>query len=263
MKPRIAVVTGAGSGICQAVALRLASDGLSVALLDVNEAGLEQTRSMIVAAQGNALSITTDVSDVESVTNAMAIVERDLGLPSVLVNGAGIVIRKSILETTPAELQRVLQINLVGFFSMLQATIPLMKRAGGGSIVQIASSAAHRGGHSYAAYAAAKGGVVALTRHLATDLAPDNIRINSVSPGPIYTGLNRASLSEEANRTAMEYAIPMGRIGEAEEVASVIAFLAGESSNYVTGIDVPVDGGFISKVTLGPDNNLATFDEKP
>lgn len=256
-----AIVTGAASGICRAASLRLAAEGAPVALLDRNEAGLAETKQLIIDNGGSAAAFAVDVTDAESVDSAVARAAESLGKPRILVNGAGIVVRKGLLATSPEEWDRVLRVNVTGYFHLLRSVVPHMEGAGGGSIIQIASSVAHRGGHGYASYTASKGGVLALSRMLATELAPKGIRINSVSPGAIVTAINHEVFSEPSIRAAMTGATPLARLGEPVDIAGAIAFLAGPDSAFITGIDVPVDGGLVSRITLAGGEAYAAFAE--
>lgn len=257
----VAIVTGAGSGISKAAAIRLAADGAAVALFDIDETGLTQTKREIEKAGGTALDIAVDISRHAHVVTAVEQTVAQLGKPTVLLNGAGIIIRKDLLHTSPEEWDQVLRVNVGGSYNLLQAVVPVMAAAGGGSIIQIASSAAHLGGHGYPSYTASKGAILALTRQLAGELAPMNIRINSISPGAVRTAINRDSFANSEISDAMTSIIPLGRIGEPDDLAGVIAFLAGPDSRYVTGIDMPVDGGLISKISLGANNPYNTFEQ--
>jgi NAD(P)-dependent dehydrogenase (short-subunit alcohol dehydrogenase family) len=246
----LAIVTGAASGIGLATAQRLAKDGASVALFDIDPAGLAMTRRSIEAEGGSAADFEVDVSDREAVAKAVEAATTRFGPPRVLVNCAGIVIRKPLLETTAQDWGRILGVNLMGCVNTLQEVIPLMSAAGGGSIIQIASTAAHLGGHGYTSYTATKGAVVAMSRQLAGELADDNIRINSLSPGAVVTSINREAFGDPEVKDAMAGAIPMKRIGDPGEIANAVAFLAGPDSTYITGADLRVDGGLSSRVNL-------------
>ncbi|WP_426323312.1 SDR family NAD(P)-dependent oxidoreductase [Microbacterium sp. E-13] len=251
-----AIITGAASGIGQAAALRLAQEGAPVALLD--REGIQRTQTLIEDAGGTAVGIELDVTDAEAVDAAVTRVINEVGSPRVLVNAAGVVIRKGLLTTSTEEFEQVLRINVVGSFHLLRAVVPSMTEAGGGSIVQIASSSAHLGGHGYPSYTASKGAVLSMTRMLANELAPRGIRINSVSPGATLTPINVDTFSVLENRIAMEGAIPMGRLGRPEDIAGAIAYLAGPDSAYVTGTDLPVDGGLISRITMVGANSYSS-----
>ncbi|TNC26528.1 SDR family NAD(P)-dependent oxidoreductase [Amycolatopsis alkalitolerans] len=240
-----AVITGAGSGIGRACALRLAATGATVALLDVN--GAAGTRQAVEEKGGKAAEFAVDVTDDDAVAS---VVSRLPGPPRVLVNAAGVIVRKKLLESTVEEWRRVLDVNLTGYFILLRNVIPAMAAAGGGSIVQIASIAGHTG-YGFSSYTAAKGGVLALTRQLAAELAPQGIRINSVSPGVVHSGLNRDTLSNETIRAATQDAIPLRRIGEPDDIARAVEFLAGPGAGFVTGTDLVADGGMISTIHWG------------
>ncbi|WP_033288403.1 SDR family NAD(P)-dependent oxidoreductase [Amycolatopsis jejuensis] len=240
-----AVVTGAGSGIGRACALRLAETGLSIAALDADAAAAERTAKEVGGA-----AFAVDVTDENAVASAVAVADSLFGSPKVLVNAAGIIIRKKLLDSTVDEWRRVVDVNLTGYFVLLKQVIPRMAAGGGGSIVQIASIAGHTG-YGFSSYTAAKGGVLALTRQLAAELAVDGIRINSVSPGVVHSGLNRDTLSHENIRSATVANTPLGRIGEPDDIARVVAFLAGPGADYVTGTDLVADGGMISTIHWG------------
>ncbi|MDQ0381213.1 SDR family NAD(P)-dependent oxidoreductase [Amycolatopsis thermophila] len=240
-----AVITGAASGIGRACALRLAATGATVALLDRH--GADGTRREIEDRGGKAVGFGVDVTDDDAVRD---VVGRLPAPPRVLVNAAGIIVRKKLLECTVEEWRRVVDVNLTGYFVLLRNVIPAMSAAGGGSIVQIASIAGHTG-YGFSSYTAAKGGVLALTRQLAAELAEHRIRINSVSPGVVESGLNRDTLGNQAIRQATVDNIPLGRLGEPDDIARVVAFLAGPEADFVTGADLVADGGMISTIHWG------------
>jgi NAD(P)-dependent dehydrogenase (short-subunit alcohol dehydrogenase family) len=250
MAAGLAIVTGAASGMCRAAAVELAARGHALALLDVNAQALDEVHAEIEAGGGRAGAYVADVGDPVAVSEAVDRAVAELGTPDVVVNGAGIIIRKPLLDTTPEDWHRVLSVNLTGCFNVLRAAVPHM--TSGGSIIQIASSAAHIGGHGYPAYTASKGGVLAMTKQLAAELAPRNIRINSISPGPIATGINDGIFSDPANREMVTRAVPLSRIGQPRDIAAAIAFLTSADAGFITGIDIVVDGGFISAIKVTP-----------
>jgi 3-oxoacyl-[acyl-carrier protein] reductase len=258
-----AIVTGAGSGIGRACALRLAAAGARVAAVDVNAAAAAGSREQIEEAGGEALDIAADVTDENTVAAAVASAGSRFGAPRILVNAAGIIVRKKLLDSTLKEWRHVLDVNLTGYFVMLKHVVPPMGEAGGGSIVQVASIAGHIG-YGFSSYTAAKGGVLALTRQLAAELAERRIRINSVSPGVVHSGLNRDTLSDEAIRSATVDNTPWGRIGEPDDIASAVVFLAGPGADFVTGTDLVVDGGMISAIHWGQAaGSLQSFHSRP
>lgn len=238
---QVAVVTGGAKGIGRATALRLAGIGHSVAILDQDESG-QATVDEIRSNGGQAAFVRTDVSDPEQVTRASDVVRDDLGDVSILVNNAAIWPRASATEM-PWELwQRVIGINLGGVFLCSRTFAEHMIRLGGGAIVNVSSGAASTGSSHGAHYTAAKGGVISLTKSLAREWAP-LIRVNVVLPGlintgmPLDSGLTREEVLEFGSKS------PLGRVGQPDDIAAVLAFLTGPESAYMTGASVSVNGG--------------------
>jgi 2-hydroxycyclohexanecarboxyl-CoA dehydrogenase len=238
---KVAVVTGAGSGIGEEVATRLAAGGVAVAAWDLNAEAARRTAARIEEAGGRALAVTVDVTAHAEVAEAARLTAAELGTPSVLVNVAGIRDLGNLLDTSPESWRRVLAVNLDGVFYCTREVGRLMAGRGG-SIVNIASTAAMSAMPERASYCASKAGVAGLTRAAAIDLAPHGIRVNALAPGATLTPLTRArehapEIQEFIGRT------PLGRWGRTHEIAEVVAFLAGEASSFVTGVVIPVDGG--------------------
>jgi len=241
---RVAVITGGCSGIGLATARRFAAEGARVVIGDI-----DAERGPQVADEVQGAFARTDVTDPESVAALFALAKGSYGSVDVAFNNAGISPPDddSILTTGLEAWRRVQEVNLTSVYLMCRAVIPHMRASGGGSIVNVSSGAGLRGMHANPAYVAAKAGVVALTRALALDHGPEGIRTNCVAPGPVATPLMRR------NRTPDEIAVIarqsiVGRLGEPEELAQVIAWLASDESSYVMGQTIAVDGGVASAI---------------
>lgn len=241
---RIAIVTGGGSGIGQATALRFAEEGASVMIADINITGAAETRSMIETRFGTPVTIhQTDVSQPDSVQAMVAETVRVLGTPTILVNNAGIATGDSLQlhEVDPAVWDRIQAVNLRGPFLCCKYVIPRMMAAGGGSIINIASAAAV-GMAPRAAYAASKGGVVALTRSIAFQYGGKNIRCNAICPGAVETALARQARASGTYKVPIVEAL-IQRRAEPEEIANAVLFLASDESAFITSDVLLLDGG--------------------
>ena len=240
---KIAVVTGAGSGVGRATCVRLAQEGAAVACLDVDQVAAEKTAAGIRATGGQARAYQVDVAQPESVRTAVDAAAKDLGRPSVLANCAGIGKFSRTHETPYEEWARIIAVNLTGTFLVSQAVLRYMLE-GGGTIVNVASNAGLMGQPYSAAYCASKGGVVNLTRALADEYIRRGIRVNAVAPGGINTPMQKAfRLPDGAEFHEIAKLIsPLGN-SEPEEIAGVIAFVASEEARYMTGTIVSIDGG--------------------
>jgi NAD(P)-dependent dehydrogenase (short-subunit alcohol dehydrogenase family) len=241
---RVAIVTGAGSGLGCATAKRLASEGAAVACLDVARSAAEQTAADIRAARGNARPYAVDVSDPRSVRDTVGSAAQDLGRPSLLVNCAGIGKFANAHDMAFEDWSRIIAVNLTGSFLMAQAVLPHLLE-GGGNIINIASNAGLMGQPYSAAYCASKGGVVQLTRALAEEYLRRGVRVNCVAPGGMATPLQNAfrQLPEGADPSLLaKLRTPLGTAAP-EEVAALIAFIASDEARYMTGAIVSIDGG--------------------
>jgi NAD(P)-dependent dehydrogenase (short-subunit alcohol dehydrogenase family) len=241
---RVAVVTGAGSGLGRATAKQLATEGAAVACLDIVTDAVEKVVAEIAESGGTAHAYTTDVSDPVSVRDAVDAAATFLGRPSLVFNCAGIGRFSHSAETPFEEWQKIIGVNLTGTFLVCQATVPYLLD-GGGSIVNIASNAGLMGQPYSAAYCASKGGVVNLTRALADEYLKRKVRVNCIAPGGIETPLQNEFTKMPEGVTWKEFRKVMTPLGNStpEEIANIAIFVASDACRYMTGAITSVDGG--------------------
>ncbi len=245
----IAIVTGGGSGIGRAIALRLAREGCAIGLLDVDQPGMDTTMSLIRQAGGTAASASGSVADRPDVTRGLAALAAALGPATILVNNAGILRTAPFLDLSETAWHDTIRVNLDGVFHCSQLALPAMLERGAGVIVNIASFAGKKGLGNHAAYSASKFGVIGLTQCMAEEMAERGIRINAVCPGIIVdTGMRDVAEAEAhaQGRPPVEIrakAVPMRRVGIPDEIAQVVAFLASSEASYMTGQAINVTGG--------------------
>jgi 2-hydroxycyclohexanecarboxyl-CoA dehydrogenase len=241
---QVAIVTGAGRGIGAAIAARLAAAGAAVAVCDVDAALAEASAAKLAASGGRAIAVRADVADGASVAKAVARVAAELGPASVLVNNAAIDVIRPFVETAEADWDRILAVNLRGTIVCCRAVLDGMIARGGGSIVNLGSDAGRVGSSGEAVYSASKGGVIAFTKALARETARHAIRVNCVCPGPTETAL-LAQVGEYSQKLleGLVRAIPLRRVGQPDDVAALVAFLASDDAAYITGQTISVNGG--------------------
>lgn len=238
----VAVVTGAGKGIGKAIAQKLACDGYKIAVCyNTSKDKAEDTVSEIKANGGNAREYKLDITDSENVNSVMAEIEKDFGEILVLVNNSGIAEQLLFTDITDEAWNKMIATNLSGAFYCSRAVLPYMIHRKSGKIINIASIWGETGGSCEVHYSAAKAGVIGMTKALAKEVGPSGITVNCVSPGVILTDMT-SHFGEEVLAELKEET-PIGRIGTPEDVANAVSFLASSGADFITGIDLPVNGG--------------------
>jgi 2-hydroxycyclohexanecarboxyl-CoA dehydrogenase len=243
---KIAIVTGAGQGIGRAIAIKLAAEGASVAVTDVNEATAKDTAETIAGGEpaGRALAIRTDVTSRESVAAMIEQVRQEFGRIDVLVNNAGWDKVGAFTDSDPADWDRIIAINLYGVLNTCHAVLPVMVAQGSGTVVSLASDAGRVGSSGEAVYAAAKGGIIAFTKTIAREMARYQVTANCVCPGPTDTALLASAFGDNPKlRESLARAIPLRRLGSPADLANAVAFLASDEAAFITGQTVSVSGG--------------------
>jgi NAD(P)-dependent dehydrogenase (short-subunit alcohol dehydrogenase family) len=244
---KIAFITGGGTGIGRACALAFAREGAKVALAGRRKDPLDEAAREIAAAGGQVLAVVCDVTDRSSVEAALAQSEKHFGKVDTIVNNAGAVVVATVEHTSDEDWDRVIAANLTGTFLVSRAALPLLRRAGGGSIVNMGSILGIVARKDRAAYCAAKAGVSGLTRAMALDHAHEKIRVNCICPTIVETELGMKSIQSapnaEAERQKRIAEIPIGRMGKPEDVALMAVYLASDEASWITGALFPLDGG--------------------
>ncbi len=258
---RVAIVTGAASGMGRAVATIFASEGASVAVADINRAGADETVTMIEAAGGRALAVHCDVSVTEQVQQMVRSTVEAFGRIDILYNNAAMGkpearVSESVVDMPEEHWQAMLDINLSGYYRCAKYALPEMFKVGGGVVLNVSSTAALVAAGHLAAYAATKAGIIALTRSMAADYASKGVRVNAICPGPIDTPRFRGTMDPargmgEDRVKARSAEMPLGRIGTPEDVAKLALFLASDDASFITGVAIPIDGGSLLRGGLG------------
>jgi NAD(P)-dependent dehydrogenase (short-subunit alcohol dehydrogenase family) len=250
---KVALISGAGSGIGRAPAQLFAAEGAAVAVLDLRAVAADETVAKIVADGGRAVSLVANVASADEVEAAVATAISALGRLDVVYNNAGVDSKGSVADATEDDWDRAFAVNAKGTFLVSRAAVPHLIEAGGGSIINQGSVAALVGVPNFAAYCAAKGAVVALTRSMAVDLAQHQIRVNVICPGTVFTPLMEPMLMARGDgdlqaglaKTLLKY--PIGRLGTPEDIARVALFLACDDAAFLTGSTVTADGGMTAQ----------------
>jgi glucose 1-dehydrogenase len=243
---KVVFVVGAGGGIGGVGAAGLGREGAAVVCADIDAAAAEATAAQIRGADSRAKAFGLDVRDRPAVDAAVAMTVREFGRLDVLLDCAGVSQTATFLDLDPREWDRIIAINLTGMFHLGQAAArQMVRQGGGGSIINVTSQLAEVARPERAAYVASKGGGRSLTHAMALELAPHGIRVNAIAPGPTLTGLTRASYADPERRRATIAQIPLGRMGEPDDIVGAILYLASDESRWVTGSTVTVDGGYL------------------
>ncbi|MSU64333.1 MAG: SDR family oxidoreductase [Pedosphaera sp.] len=244
---RVAVITGASKGLGRTMAMALAAEGASLALVSRDLAQTEETAAAARALGVRVITFQADITSEEQVSKFAAAVKQEFEAAHILINNAGINIRKPVTDFTLEEWRRVLATNLDGPFLMCRAFVPLMRGHGYGRIINMTSIMSHVSMAHRSAYSASKAGLLGFTKALALELAPDAITVNGISPGPIATEMNLPiTQNPELNRQFISK-IPVGRWGKVEEVGQLAVYLCSEEAGFMTGTDLLIDGGWCAQ----------------
>lgn len=244
---KVCLITGSGNGIGQGIARRFAQEGAAVGILDIDDMAAQRTTDEIVQAGGQAIALPGDVACGDTVRQAVRSLTDRFGIPTVLIHNAAIMPIGTIDQTAEDVWDRVFAVNAKGAYLTSHAVIPLMRKAGGGSIIFTASVSGLLGMETIPAYTATKGALLSLTRAMAVDHAREGIRVNSLSPGTIDSTMFNRSLESVSDPEKLKAEIkarnPLGRLGAIDDVVNVFVFLASDQASFITGANYTVDGG--------------------
>jgi NAD(P)-dependent dehydrogenase (short-subunit alcohol dehydrogenase family) len=244
---RSAVITGGSRGLGEAMAKALAEAGASIALVARDATKLEQVRDAISGRGGTADIFTADVTQEKDVAAITEAIQQRFGHPQILINCAGINIRKNLVDFSLDEFRSVIDASLTATFLMCRAFVPGMTGTGYGRILNMTSIMSHVSIAGRSAYSSAKAGLLGLTRALALELAADGITVNGISPGPIGTDMNLALMSNPEINAQFLAGIPVGRWGKVEEIGALACYLCSEAAGFITGTDILIDGGWTAR----------------
>ena len=247
LEEKVAIVTGAGSGIGAGIAKLFAKEGAKVVLADWHPENAEKVASEIRAAAGQAVAVKCDVSDAKDAEALIAAALAQFKKIDILVNNAGVYVPDSVERVSEAEWDKVMSVDLKGVMLCSKYAIPHMRKQGKGKIINIASIAGEVGLAQSAAYCAAKGGVILLTKEMALDYAKDRINVNAICPGVIVTAMTEDMRRDKQTADGLMQQTPLGRFGQPEDIAYAALYLANDESDFVTGTALVVDGGWTIK----------------
>ncbi len=247
LKDRTAVITGGSRGLGEAMAKALAEAGAQIALVARDRTRLERVRDEIVSRGGAAEMFTADVTREDQVARLGELVKERFGSPQILINSAGINLRKNLVDFTLEEFRSVLDASLISTFLMCRAFVPGMKGTGYGRILNMSSIMSHVSLAGRAAYSSAKAALLGLTKALALELAADGITVNGISPGPIATDMNLALMNNPEVTAQFLANLPVGRWGKVEEIGALACYLCSDAAGFITGTDILIDGGWTAR----------------
>lgn len=247
LKNKVAIITGAGSGIGKAIALEMAKNGAVIIATGHHIKPCQETVKEIEKTGGKAAAMKCDVTKEKEVREVFRKTARKFKKIDILVNNAGVLVMKPLTETSEEEWQKVMNVNLKGIFLCARAAAKHMSKKKSGVILSIASIAGQVGFPNLSAYCASKGGIVNATREFALELAPYGIRVNAIAPAVIRTDMTKDMLSDKKQKKALKSTTPLGRIGEVEEVARPAVFLCSDDASYITGHTLNIDGGWLAQ----------------
>jgi len=244
---RTAVITGGSRGLGEAMAKALAEAGAQIALVARDIQRLEQVRDAITQAGGTAAVFTADVTQEKDVAALAASVQQKFGHPQILINNAGINIRKNLVDFSLEEFRSVIDASLTSTFLICRAFVPGMRGTGYGRILNMTSIMSHVSIAGRSAYSSAKTALLGLTRALALELAPEGITVNGISPGPIGTDMNRALMNDPQLNAQFMANVPLNRWRKVEEIGALACYLCSEAAGFITGTDILIDGGWTAR----------------
>lgn len=244
---KLALITGASKGLGKAMALALAGSGASIALVSRDAGKLRDVEGEIRAAGGQAAVFLANVADEENVRGLEAEISRQLGRVQILINNAGINIRKNLIDFSLEEWRSVLDTNLTSVFLMCRAFVPHMRGTGYGRILNMTSIMSHVSLPGRSAYSSSKAALLGLIRALALELAPEGVTVNGISPGPFGTEMNLPVMQNPEANAQFLSSIPVGRWGKVEEIGALACYLCSDAAGFITGTDILIDGGWVAK----------------